>query len=71
MQGFVAPKQPFRRMRYSDAITYLSEHKIYKEDGEEYQFGDVRVWNNCNFNVLCCTEIFPLSSLYRYDHEAY
>lgn len=37
---FVAPKKPFRRMNYSDAIEYLREHKITKDNGSTYEFGD-------------------------------
>jgi asparaginyl-tRNA synthetase len=37
---FKAPKRPFKRMNYSDAIAWLKEHNITKEDGEQYEFGD-------------------------------
>lgn len=33
-------RRPFKRLNYSDAITYLREHDIKKEDGTYYQFGD-------------------------------
>lgn len=32
-----------RRMDYSDAIKYLKEHDIKKEDGTYYEFGEVPV----------------------------
>ena len=32
-------------MNYSDAIKYLKEHDIRKEDGTYYEFGEV-----CNFS---------------------
>lgn len=39
--GFKPLKKPFRRMNYSDAIVYLKEHNITKEDGSFYEFGEV------------------------------
>lgn len=38
--NFKAPKRPFRRMNYSDAIEWLREHDVKKEDGTFYEFGD-------------------------------
>jgi len=37
---FKAPKKPFLRMNYADAIKYLKEHNITKEDGSFYEFGE-------------------------------
>ncbi|XP_063863440.1 asparagine--tRNA ligase, cytoplasmic-like [Scylla paramamosain] len=37
---FVAPTRPFYRMTYADAIKYLKEHDITKEDGTFYEFGE-------------------------------
>jgi asparaginyl-tRNA synthetase len=37
---FKAPKKPFKRMTYQDAITYLRENNITKDDGTLYEFGD-------------------------------
>ncbi|KAK8747770.1 hypothetical protein OTU49_016592 [Cherax quadricarinatus] len=37
---FVAPSKPFLRLTYSDAIKYLKEHNITKEDGSYYQYGE-------------------------------
>jgi len=37
---FVPPKRPFRRMEYSEAIEYLKENDIKKEDGTYYEFGE-------------------------------
>jgi asparaginyl-tRNA synthetase len=34
------PKKPFRRMPYTEALTYLKEHDIKKDDGTFYEFGD-------------------------------
>ncbi|CAO3607458.1 unnamed protein product [Mucor hiemalis] len=38
--NFVKPSRPFMRMKYEDAITYLKENEIKKEDGSYYQFGE-------------------------------
>ncbi|KAL7746264.1 methylenetetrahydrofolate reductase (NAD(P)H) met13 [Sorochytrium milnesiophthora] len=38
--NFVAPKRPFRRMDYTDAIKWLNDHGIKKEDGTDFAFGD-------------------------------
>jgi len=37
---YKAPKRPFRRMPYSEAITYLKENNITKDDGTFYEFGE-------------------------------
>ncbi|XP_015601451.1 asparagine--tRNA ligase, cytoplasmic [Cephus cinctus] len=37
---FKAPKKPFKRMNYSDAIEYLRVNNITKEDGSFYEFGE-------------------------------
>ncbi|KAG2202214.1 hypothetical protein INT47_002133 [Mucor saturninus] len=37
---FVKPSRPFMRMKYEDAITYLKENEIKKEDGSYYTFGE-------------------------------
>ncbi|XP_066940772.1 asparagine--tRNA ligase, cytoplasmic isoform X1 [Macrobrachium rosenbergii] len=37
---FVKPERPFLRMPYADAIKYLKEHNITKEDGTLYEFGE-------------------------------
>ena len=39
--GFKAPKRPFRRMDYTEAIAYLKEHNITKDDGSFYEYGEV------------------------------
>ena len=46
-QDFVPPKKPFRRMAYTDAIKYLKEHDIKKDDGSYYEFGDVSIQPFC------------------------
>ncbi|XP_013418429.1 asparagine--tRNA ligase, cytoplasmic [Lingula anatina] len=37
---FKPPKRPFRRMDYTEAIKYLKEHDIKKDDGTYYEFGE-------------------------------
>lgn len=37
---FVAPKKPFMRMDYTQAIEYLRENDIRKDDGTFYEFGE-------------------------------
>ncbi|XP_013994434.1 asparagine--tRNA ligase, cytoplasmic isoform X2 [Salmo salar] len=37
---FKPPKRPFKRMNYSDAIIWLKEHDIKKDDGKYYEFGE-------------------------------
>lgn len=37
---FKKPERPFIRMDYSDAIKYLKEHNITKDDGTFYEFGE-------------------------------
>ncbi|KAK4337128.1 hypothetical protein RND71_043887 [Anisodus tanguticus] len=38
--NFVKPEKPFLRMDYADAIKYLKENDITKEDGTFYEFGE-------------------------------
>ncbi|KAI8068677.1 hypothetical protein BC940DRAFT_298791 [Gongronella butleri] len=37
---FQPPARPFLRMKYADAIVYLKENDIKKEDGSYYQYGE-------------------------------
>ncbi|XP_056400711.1 asparagine--tRNA ligase, cytoplasmic [Hyla sarda] len=37
---FKAPKRPFKRMNYSEAIAWLKEHDVKKDDGTFYEFGE-------------------------------
>lgn len=37
---FVIPKRPFLRMDYTDAITFLKENNITKDDGSFYEIGE-------------------------------
>ncbi|XP_011506137.1 PREDICTED: asparagine--tRNA ligase, cytoplasmic isoform X2 [Ceratosolen solmsi marchali] len=38
--NFQIPKRPFRRMDYTQAIEYLKENNITKDDGSFYEFGE-------------------------------
>ncbi|XP_036443999.1 asparagine--tRNA ligase, cytoplasmic [Colossoma macropomum] len=38
--NFKPPKRPFKRMNYTDAIVWLKEHDIKKDDGTYYEFGE-------------------------------
>ncbi|KAH8377667.1 hypothetical protein KR093_006587, partial [Drosophila rubida] len=38
--GFKPPKKPFRRMLYSDAIKWLKDNNVTKDDGSFYEFGE-------------------------------
>lgn len=37
---FKKPERPFLRMKYADAIQYLKDNDIKKEDGTFYEFGE-------------------------------
>ncbi|KAJ3209562.1 hypothetical protein HK099_008477, partial [Clydaea vesicula] len=37
---FVLPKKPFKRMDYGDAIKWLKENNVTKDDGSFYEFGE-------------------------------
>lgn len=37
---FVPPLKPFLRMDYADAIKFLKENNITKDDGSNYEFGE-------------------------------
>ncbi|GCB64162.1 hypothetical protein scyTo_0014733 [Scyliorhinus torazame] len=37
---FQPPQRPFKRMDYTDAIKWLKEHDIKKDDGTFYEFGE-------------------------------
>ncbi|KAL3182163.1 hypothetical protein MRX96_022882 [Rhipicephalus microplus] len=37
---FAVPERPFMRLHYADAIKYLRENNITKEDGSFYEFGE-------------------------------
>ncbi|KAJ2986415.1 hypothetical protein HDV02_006735, partial [Globomyces sp. JEL0801] len=78
--GFVAPKKPFRRMDYADAIKWLNENGIKKdvldEDGNkigeaDYEFGEDipesperRMTDTIGEPILLCRFPTPLKAFY-------
>ncbi|XP_063997835.1 asparagine--tRNA ligase, cytoplasmic isoform X2 [Pogoniulus pusillus] len=38
--GFQPPRRPFRRMDYGEAIAWLRQHGVTKDDGSLYEFGE-------------------------------
>ncbi|XP_067620354.1 asparagine--tRNA ligase, cytoplasmic [Eurosta solidaginis] len=38
--NFKPPQKPFRRMNYADAINWLKENNVTKDDGTFYEFGE-------------------------------
>lgn len=50
-QNFQPPKRPFKRLEYKDAITYLKEHDIKKDDGTFYEFGEVSTKYSLSFGA--------------------
>ena len=68
--NFVAPKKPFLRMNYSDAIKYVNEHNIYKDEEtkEHFVYGDVSKHNQHNtsiaYRIFVCLPVIWLISLF-------
>uniref|UniRef100_A0A0L8HLM5 Asparagine--tRNA ligase, cytoplasmic n=2 Tax=Octopus bimaculoides TaxID=37653 RepID=A0A0L8HLM5_OCTBM len=68
---FQPPKRPFRRMAYKDAIEYLKEHDIRKEDGTFYEFGEDipeaperKMTDQINEPILLCRFPAEIKSFY-------
>uniref|UniRef100_W5KR56 asparagine--tRNA ligase n=1 Tax=Astyanax mexicanus TaxID=7994 RepID=W5KR56_ASTMX len=49
---FKPPKRPFKRMNYTEAIEWLKEHDIKKDDGTYYEFGEVCAPLHLNINIM-------------------
>ncbi|GAB6031206.1 Asparagine--tRNA ligase, cytoplasmic [Chamberlinius hualienensis] len=69
--GFQPPKRPFKRVDYKDAIKYLKENNITKEDGSFYEFGEDipemperRMTDQMNEAVLLCRFPVEIKSFY-------
>ncbi|XP_030833304.1 asparagine--tRNA ligase, cytoplasmic [Strongylocentrotus purpuratus] len=69
--GFKPPKRPFKRMNYADAIVYLKEHDIRKEDGTFYEFGEDipeaperKMTDQINEPILLCRFPAAIKSFY-------
>ncbi|ELT98564.1 hypothetical protein CAPTEDRAFT_130706, partial [Capitella teleta] len=68
---FQPPKRPFRRMDYMEAIAYLKEHDIRKDDGSYYEFGDDipeaperKMTDQINEPILLCRFPAEIKSFY-------
>ncbi|XP_048583450.1 asparagine--tRNA ligase, cytoplasmic isoform X2 [Nematostella vectensis] len=68
---FKPPKRPFRRMDYAEAIKYLKEHDIKKEDGTYYEFGEDipemperKMTDQINEPILLCRFPVEIKSFY-------
>lgn len=70
LQEFAVPERPFLRLQYSDAIKYLRENNIAKEDGSFYEFGEdipelpERQMTDKINKVSCCQDPCPA---FRWD----
>lgn len=71
--NFKPPKRPFKRMNYSDAIVYLKEHNIKKDDGTFYEFGEDipemperKMTDQINEPILLCRFPTEIKSFYMF-----
>ncbi|XP_037079738.1 asparagine--tRNA ligase, cytoplasmic-like isoform X2 [Pollicipes pollicipes] len=69
--GFQPPKRPFRRMDYADAIVFLKENNITKEDGSFYEFGEDipemperKMTDMINEPIMLCRFPYQIKSFY-------
>ncbi|XP_071964807.1 asparagine--tRNA ligase, cytoplasmic-like [Antedon mediterranea] len=69
--NFTVPKRPFKRMHYADAIKYLKENDIKKEDGTYYEFGEDipemperKMTDKINEPILLCRFPAAIKSFY-------
>ncbi|XP_003388847.1 PREDICTED: asparagine--tRNA ligase, cytoplasmic-like [Amphimedon queenslandica] len=65
------PKKPFKRMNYADAIVYLKENNITKDDGTFYEFGEDipeaperKMTDKINEPILLCRFPAEIKSFY-------
>ncbi|XP_011197784.2 asparagine--tRNA ligase, cytoplasmic [Bactrocera dorsalis] len=63
---FKPPKKPFRRMNYADAIKWLKENNVTKDDGTFYEYGEDipeaperKMTDTINEPIMLCR--FPLA----------
>ncbi|KAK7103434.1 asparagine--tRNA ligase, cytoplasmic-like [Littorina saxatilis] len=70
---FKPPKRPFRRMNYTDAITWLKEHGVTKDDGTYYEFGEDipeaperKMTDAINEPIFLCRFPTSIKSFYMY-----
>lgn len=57
---FKAPKKPFRRMNYVDAIKWLKDNNVTKDDGTFYEFGEVYFHKNINIKFVINFPIYRI-----------
>ncbi|XP_062583544.1 asparagine--tRNA ligase, cytoplasmic-like [Saccostrea cucullata] len=68
---FKPPKRPFKRLEYKDAVKYLKEHDIKKDDGTYYEFGEDipeaperKMTDQINEPILLCKFPAEIKSFY-------
>lgn len=68
---FVPPKRPFRRMNYKDAIDWLKENNVTKDDGTFYEYGEDipeaperRMTDTINEPIMLCRFPANIKSFY-------
>nr|XP_039266968.1 asparagine--tRNA ligase, cytoplasmic-like isoform X1 [Styela clava] len=68
---FVPPKRPFKRMEYSEAIKWLKEHDVKKDDGTYYEHGEDipemperKMTDAINEPIMLCKFPAPIKSFY-------
>lgn len=68
---FQPPKRPFRRMNYADAIVWLKENNVTKDDGTFYEFGEDipeaperKMTDTINEPILLCRFPAEIKSFY-------
>nr|CAD7204269.1 unnamed protein product [Timema douglasi] len=69
--GFKPPQKPFLRMDYKDAIKFMKENNITKDDGTFYEFGEDipemperRMTDLINKPIMLCRFPVPIKSFY-------
>lgn len=68
---FAPPKRPFRRMDYSEAIQWLKDNNVTKDDGTFYEFGEDipeaperRMTDTINEPIMLCRFPTAIKSFY-------
>lgn len=62
---FKPPKKPFRRMNYADAIQWLKDNNVTKDDGSFYEFGEVyNRYFTYNTTIFTCSIMYCFYRIY-------